>query len=364
MKRIFSIIMLLGLCVTLFGCGGNADDEVANLVSDFQDNFETKPLPKTVLENMNYLINNFTGGVTPPSGVVKKQPPTTTPNTTVPSQTTNNNSQTVSQQTTTNPNVVVTTAPSVTKKGKNNVCNNLKSAKKQIAQNLKSVNPKFNIIIKKNKDYSRNLLDYMTEDFDADYPIESMFLEQSAITPPYKKGKNLVYEIEVKYQKPISTVKQCINKTKKKINVVNTQLNLNGLSEYKKIRSINTFLCDNTDYPKKSSDSNNPYKASAYTVYGVLIKGSAVCEGYAKTVKALCDMNGIKAYYVPGNTNGGPHAWNLVRVDKKWYQLDVTWNDQAPKRTDYFLVTDEFMSYSRAWDKSKYPKSARTKYRP
>ena len=63
-------------------------------------------------------------------------------------------------------------------------------------------------------------------------------------------------------------------------------------------------------------------------------------------------------------TNGGGHAWNLVELEGQWYQMDVTWNDSSAKRTDYLLVTDDYMKKSRTWDESDYPKCAPKAYTP
>ena len=58
---------------------------------------------------------------------------------------------------------------------------------------------------------------------------------------------------------------------------------------------------------------------------------------------------------------GGGHAWNLVKVDGNWYQLDICWNDVCGRYDEengcltYFLVDDDFMSTTRAWERDKYP---------
>ena len=53
-------------------------------------------------------------------------------------------------------------------------------------------------------------------------------------------------------------------------------------------------------------------------------------------------------------TNGEGHAWNLVKVDGQWYQLDTCWNDGGMTK-DYFLVSDNYMKYSRTWESGNYP---------
>lgn len=136
-------------------------------------------------------------------------------------------------------------------------------------------------------------------------------------------------------------------------------LKLGGMSDYEKIETINQYLCDNVYYP------DEPYIPHDHTPYGTLFSGRAVCEGYARSAKILCDLAGIDCYYVTGYCNNDPvnggHAWNLVKIDGEWYQLDITWNDSS-STNDYFLVTDDYMTLSRVWERSDYPASASVPY--
>ncbi len=100
------------------------------------------------------------------------------------------------------------------------------------------------------------------------------------------------------------------------------------------LKQFHDYLCNNIVY----IDS-----AYAHNIYGALAKGEAVCEGYAKTFKLLCDLYDIPCMLLTGNaitsTGFGPHAWNAVRMeDGKWYAVDVTWDDQGKIYYDFFLI--------------------------
>ncbi|MBQ7460866.1 MAG: hypothetical protein IJS63_01230 [Bacteroidaceae bacterium] len=62
-----------------------------------------------------------------------------------------------------------------------------------------------------------------------------------------------------------------------------------------------------------------------------------VCEGYARALKVLCDEMGIpcilmSGIVIDGEGNTGAHMWNYVQMeDKKWYAVDVTWDDPTVK---------------------------------
>lgn len=91
------------------------------------------------------------------------------------------------------------------------------------------------------------------------------------------------------------------------------------------------------------------------SAYGCLVDGEAVCEGYAKAFVLICSYYGIECMPVTGDTTSGegivePHMWNLVKLDGKWYHLDLTWNDPVTDigddfiKYDYFAVSDDVIS--------------------
>jgi len=155
----------------------------------------------------------------------------------------------------------------------------------------------------------------------------------------------------------ISEVKRIKNLAKNKARKIVEDLNLKKLSYVKRIEAIHNYLCDTVTYPSKE-----PYKEKTYTAYGALIDGSAVCDGYARATQTLFEISGVKSMYIWGPVIGrGLHAWNLVSISGKWYQLDVTWDD-CLSNLDYYLVTDKYMKLSRTWDFKKYPKSSDKQY--
>lgn len=111
-----------------------------------------------------------------------------------------------------------------------------------------------------------------------------------------------------------------------------------GLSVDKKLKLYHDFLCEQLAY---QIDAPN-----AHDMYGALIGGNCVCEGYAESFKALCDLSGIPCVLVVGNgvtgTGQEAHMWNYCLVDDKWYAVDVTWDDQKTQIFDeYFLAGSE-----------------------
>jgi hypothetical protein len=144
------------------------------------------------------------------------------------------------------------------------------------------------------------------------------------------------------------------------------------MSDYQKVKAIHDFLVDWTtyDYDEYANRGSNP---SAHKESGVFIKGRAVCDGYSSSFKLLCDLAGIECDIITGKAsdifNNDKHAWNIVKIDSNWYQVDVTWDDNITEQTgsetilyDYFLVTDKIMSLSHTWEDTGYERCMNEDY--
>ena len=113
-------------------------------------------------------------------------------------------------------------------------------------------------------------------------------------------------------------------------------------TDYEKLRYINNYLVDNCEYVPEAVSNPDKY-AKAFTTYGCLVEGKAVCEGYTNSVQLLCELLGIPCLKVTGAAYGGDHIWNAVYLDDKWWMLDVTFNDPmgnagSKDRWSYFLL--------------------------
>ena len=100
---------------------------------------------------------------------------------------------------------------------------------------------------------------------------------------------------------------------------------LNG-TDYQNILFVHDYLVNNIDY-----DSN--YQAvGSYSIYGALIEKKCVCEGYAKAFKYILNSAGYECELLQGvatNSTGQTenHAWNAVKLNGVWYEVDPTWDD-------------------------------------
>ena len=144
-----------------------------------------------------------------------------------------------------------------------------------------------------------------------------------------------VVEIGIQYGRSPSDVStsQFTSRTQSVINEAEQLGN-----DYDRLKYIHDWIVNNTSY-----NQNGPlYKSEAD---GPVIYGSALCEGYSKAFMYMAQAMGYECVCIAGESGGGPHMWNMVKLGGSWYHIDVTWDDPISNsgpilRYDYFLVSD------------------------
>lgn len=117
------------------------------------------------------------------------------------------------------------------------------------------------------------------------------------------------------------------------------------LSEFDRELYIHDVIADKCVYDKTTKVYEDD--KAAFSMYGTLVNGKAVCEGYAKTTEYLLSCLGVQCITVNGVTGSELHKWNLVNLDGDWYNLDVTWDDNEDFVVyTYFNLTDSQISYN------------------
>lgn len=97
-----------------------------------------------------------------------------------------------------------------------------------------------------------------------------------------------------------------------------------------------------------------------YTAYEALTEGLAVCQGYAMLGYMLYSEAGFDVRIVEGTAKGQEHAWNMIKLDDRWYQLDLTWDDPIGQAADevsyrYYLVNNDELREDHVWEEDNYP---------
>ncbi len=125
------------------------------------------------------------------------------------------------------------------------------------------------------------------------------------------------------------------------------------MSEEIKARQLYVWLINHCEYEDQESDKqarDNHIYPSVFLSYGLNERGSGVgetvCQGFSQAYTMLLTAAGIESYVlVGGNTDphGEDHNWNIIKVNNKYYQCDVTWDNdwynQYGTKGLYFMRT-------------------------
>lgn len=138
-------------------------------------------------------------------------------------------------------------------------------------------------------------------------------------------------------------------------------------NDFEKVKAAHDYIIKNCAYNKQAIEKDT-LTDDDFTVYGALVKGIAVCEGYARAFQMLMDIAGIDCIMVTGTVGDDQvsHAWNMVKLEDDWYHIDVTFDDPYPETSEivylYFNVTDEIIAKDHSWNKNVTPQADATEY--
>ncbi len=160
-----------------------------------------------------------------------------------------------------------------------------------------------------------------------------------------------------------TTLLEC-DQVLKKATEITKKLIKSGMSDFEKEIILHDYLVMHTQYDSVSL-VNLISSDYCHSAYGALVLGKAVCDGYAKALEIMLNMVGVECTMVTGisyNYEGRPigHAWNIVKIDGKYYHLDATGNDLDGKKGEishkYFNLSDKQISFGRVFVGADLPK--------
>ncbi len=156
-------------------------------------------------------------------------------------------------------------------------------------------------------------------------------------------------ELRIRYTEPAVLLRDKIKSTETQLEaILNDAVDLETNEEV--LRYFHDILCSRSVY---DDDTENELSQASYflprtepfSIYGVLVDGIAVSEGYALAFKELCDRYGITCVLVNGAYQGVFHMWNRVYIDQKWYNIDCSADALGEGEVGYgfFCVPDDDM---------------------
>ena len=145
-------------------------------------------------------------------------------------------------------------------------------------------------------------------------------------------------------------------------------------SDYDKIRSLHDYFKSSLEYDVAAAVSrriNDRNIIEAHSIVGALLKHKCVCEGFAKSLKFLCDKIGLECWVVSGKGSSsvgtGPHAWNIVKINGYYHHVDVTWDNQYSDSAvfpnyGYMNLSDDEIAKDHTWNRKNYPQCPSSPY--
>ncbi|MBE5923933.1 MAG: hypothetical protein E7271_05620 [Lachnospiraceae bacterium] len=165
-----------------------------------------------------------------------------------------------------------------------------------------------------------------------DHP-EYWWLWQNSVSPG-TDGATIMLENGYSYSKVVSgneKFEKAVNKVLLSSGVTES------MTDYQKAYVLYQALAAHVSYDLGYMDQS----ANSAFIYG-----KAVCDGYAKAYIHLLRKAGVSASYVegwgvPGDGQGGAHAWVIVKCDGKYYYCDPTWDGLGDTATFNNFMLDE-----------------------
>ena len=139
------------------------------------------------------------------------------------------------------------------------------------------------------------------------------------------------------------------------ISTVLGSLNLLNKTDYEKFNAIYEYIISNVVYDQANLNDES-YKLK-FTAYAAMINKTAVCQGYANLLYRMLLQAGVDCRIITGWGYGGEkegkdipavtddeatniankwerHAWNIVKLGDKYYNVDATWDASGVKIVD------------------------------
>lgn len=189
-----------------------------------------------------------------------------------------------------------------------------------------------------------------TFDFTASgtYRIYFYFMDNDRYDPQNDKG---IYYLRTTAEVTVNdaaspSVTQIVNDA-----VAQCRQETNG-SEYDMALWLHDWTLDQLEYD---------HSLNWCSVESGLTRHQGTCESYQRIYSKLLNAAGI----ANGRITGNGHTWNAVKIDGKWRQMDLTWDDTSDnwygdldQRHLYFGLTDELMAIAHSDHTANYKKDS------
>ena len=146
--------------------------------------------------------------------------------------------------------------------------------------------------------------------------------------------KGLFNSYQIEYKISYNETKKETDKVLSKVRKTLQTMNVSEMDDYHKIKSVHDYIINNAAYDLTGVNNS---------AYENLIGKKSVCQGYAAVTYLMMKEAGIDCRIITGTGKGVGHAWNIVKLNNKWYNIDCTWDDPVSKDGKQYLEYDYFL---------------------
>ena len=164
-----------------------------------------------------------------------------------------------------------------------------------------------------------------------------------------------------KYENDVEKINADVHKTSMLYAMIEYYLSLvtDDMSDFEKALILHDEITERVKYGYGEDGGTDEWGIGSYAPYSAdnaLVDNLAVCHGYSRAYSLLLAQFDIETQ-ISTNSN---HAWNMLKIDDKWYFADATWD--AGGYHHYFLKSGNVLSQSRTVESSAKDSANSTKY--
>lgn len=155
---------------------------------------------------------------------------------------------------------------------------------------------------------------------------------------PFNSYMRVVYNDEAKHQKAMEAAA-----------VLAETIIDSDMTDSERYEAIHGWMLDNIEYDMHAALNQATETGDAFSAYGALVDGLAVCDGISAAFAMVCRSAGLPCIYVASTEMN--HSWNAVLCDGEVRYIDVTYDLTGNTEDKYLLLGEDELSRDHSWDR-------------
>ena len=199
------------------------------------------------------------------------------------------------------------------------------------------------------------------------YFVEPLIYTEPANPVPSQPVSSSATVVELLNRAPLSPMRSNDAVLDTMVTGILNQIITGNMSTYEKVRACYDYLKKNTVYGDQGGgtlvfgntyESREDYKLVTLS-REILSTGHGVCDHYAAAFQVLTRRIGLESYICTGKYGSGAHVWNVITLEGKDYIFDAQIDDLGSGSYNHFGKTfgevgSKYSDYSVAKNKSDF----------